>query len=118
MAVTEVHPSAEELAAFTLGTFGEQTQTSVEAHVEPCPSCQERAAVAPGGALLDLLRGAHAITSRGGVTFVEAAARAQTPGPFVALAVTDAPASGGSLGLSRVTEAKRRNASCGCHLPG
>jgi hypothetical protein len=97
MAVGEVHPSVEELAAFTLGTLGDQSQASIEAHVAACPSCQERAAVAPGDALVELLRSAHARTSRGADTFVEAAAQAQTPGPLVALAVTDALAQDAAL---------------------
>ena len=47
MAVDDVHPSVEELTAFTLGTLDEETQASIEAHVAACTSCQERAAVAP-----------------------------------------------------------------------
>jgi hypothetical protein len=33
MAVADVHPSVEELTAFTLGTLDEETQASIEAHV-------------------------------------------------------------------------------------
>jgi anti-sigma factor ChrR (cupin superfamily) len=58
MAVAEAHPSADELAAFTLGTLGDEAQASIEAHVAACISCQQRAAVAPGDALVELLRSA------------------------------------------------------------
>jgi WD40 repeat protein len=90
MVVGEVHPSVEELTAFTLGTLDEEAQASIEAHVAACTSCQERAAIAPDDALVELLRSVHARTSRGGDTFVEAAAQLQTPGPLAAVAVTDA----------------------------
>jgi serine/threonine protein kinase len=90
MAVTEAHPSVEELAAFTLGTLGEEAQASIEAHVAACTSCQERAAVAPGDGLVELLRSVHARTSRGADTFAEAAAQVQTPVRLAAVAVTDA----------------------------
>ena len=42
MAVADVHPSIEELTAFTLGTLDEETQAAMEAHVAACTSCQER----------------------------------------------------------------------------
>jgi WD40 repeat protein len=90
MAVAEDHPSVEELAAFTLGTLGDQTQTSIEAHVAACTSCQERAAVAPGDTLVELLRSVHARTGRGADTLAEAAAQVQTPVPLAAVALTDA----------------------------
>src|SRR6516162_5648061 len=86
MAVAEVHPSAEELAAFTLGTLGEETHASIEAHVAACASCQERAAVAPGDTFVEPLRRVHARTD----TFVEEVAQMQTPLPLAAIAVTDA----------------------------
>jgi WD40 repeat protein len=89
MPVAEVHPSLEELTAFTLGTLDEDTQASVESHLETCTSCQERAAVAPGDTLVELLRSTHAQASCGADTGVIAAARVQTPG-LVAFAVTDA----------------------------
>jgi hypothetical protein len=90
MAVAEVHPSFEVLAAFTLGILGEEAQASIEAHVAACTSCKERAAIAPADAVAELLRSVHARTSRGGDTFAEAAAQVQTPGPLAAVAVTDA----------------------------
>jgi serine/threonine protein kinase len=105
MAVAEAHPSVEELAAFTLGTLGDEAQTSIEAHVAACTSCQERAAAAPGDALVELLRSVHARTSRGGDTFAETAAQVQTPGPLVTLALTDAFAS--ALAVSAPTETNR-----------
>src|SRR5262249_57215031 len=86
MAVAEAHPSADELAAFTLGTLGDEAQASVEAHVAACTSCQQSAAVAPGDALVELLRSVHALTSRGADTLAEAAAPAQTPAPHAVLA--------------------------------
>jgi serine/threonine protein kinase len=89
MAVAEAHPSVEELAAFTLGTLGDQTQDSIEAHLAACTSCQERAAVVPGDTLVELLRSVHARTSRGADTVV-VAAQMQTPVPLAAIAVTDA----------------------------
>jgi WD40 repeat protein len=92
MAVAEDHPSVEELAAFTLGTLGEETQASIEAHVATCTSCQERAANAPGDNFVELLRSALVCTSRGTDTFVDAASQMQTPLPLEAVAVTDAPA--------------------------
>jgi WD40 repeat protein len=90
MAVIESHPNVEELTAFALGTLGEEAQTSVEAHVAACTPCQERAAVAPGDALLELLRRVVARAGLGADTFAEAAARVPTPGPVEAVAVTDA----------------------------
>ena len=90
MAVAEAHPSVEELAAFTLGSLGEDAQASIEAHVAVCTSCQERAAVAPGDAFFELLRSVHARTGRGADTVAEAAAQVQTPVPLSAVAVTDA----------------------------
>jgi WD40 repeat protein len=97
MAVAEAHPSAEELAAFTLGALDDERQASLEAHVAACSSCQERAAVAPGDALVELLRNVHARTSRGADTLVEAAAQAQTPVPLSAVAETEAPMSAVAL---------------------
>jgi hypothetical protein len=94
MAVAEAHPSAEELAEFTLGTLGEETNAAIEAHVASCTSCQERAAVAPGDTFVELLCSAHA--RKGGLvdTVAVAAGPGQTPAPTPAAAqeVTLAPA--------------------------
>jgi WD40 repeat protein len=90
MAVAEAHPSAEDLAAFALGTLGEGDRVSVEAHVAACPSCQERAAVAPGDSLVELLRCAHAREARRIDTVAETAASGQTPAPLPASAETAA----------------------------
>jgi serine/threonine protein kinase len=90
MAIAEAHPSVEELTAFTLGTLDEETQTSIEAHVAACTSCQERAAVAPGDSFVELIRRVHARTNRGADTFAETAAQAQTPVLLSAVAETDA----------------------------
>jgi WD40 repeat protein len=90
MAVAEDHPSVEELAAFTLGTLGEETQASIEAHVATCTSCQERAVNTPGDSFVELLRSALVYTSRGTDTFADAASQMQTPLPLEAIAVTDA----------------------------
>jgi serine/threonine protein kinase/WD40 repeat protein len=90
MAVADVHPSVEELTEFTLGTLDEEAQAPIEGHVASCASCQERAANAPGDRFVDLLRSAHAYTSRGADTVVVAAAQVQTPVSFEAVAVTDA----------------------------
>jgi hypothetical protein len=89
MAAAEPHPSVEELAAFTLGTLGEETQASVEAHVAACTPCQERAAVAPGDTLVELLRSVHARASRGVTTAVDAAEQVPTPVPLAAVAETN-----------------------------
>jgi WD40 repeat protein len=100
MPVAETHPSADELAAFTLGTLDDEAQASIEVHVAACTSCQERAAVAPGDSLVELLRRIDARTSRGADTFVDAAAQVQTPVSFTpvvgteALAAAVAPATG------------------------
>ncbi|HZV05740.1 MAG TPA: hypothetical protein VE999_11710 [Gemmataceae bacterium] len=51
MAVADVHPSVEELAAFTLGTLDYETHVSIEIHVASCTSCQERAANARSDSL-------------------------------------------------------------------
>jgi tRNA A-37 threonylcarbamoyl transferase component Bud32 len=85
MAVAEAHPSAEELAAFTLGTLDDETQATVEGHVADCTSCQERAAVAPTDSLLELLSRVHDLAGRGADTFVEDAAQVETPVPSAAL---------------------------------
>jgi tRNA A-37 threonylcarbamoyl transferase component Bud32 len=88
----EAHPSAAELAAFTLGTLGAEARASVEAHVAACTSCQERAAVAPGDSLIELLRCAHARMDRQPDTV--STAPVQTPAPLApaAEAVTRPPA--------------------------
>jgi serine/threonine protein kinase len=88
MAVAAAHPSIEELAAFTLGTLADGAHLAIEAHVAVCDFCQERAAVAPGDALIDLLRSAHARTGNQDDTSVAAADMAQTPAPVAALPVT------------------------------
>jgi tRNA A-37 threonylcarbamoyl transferase component Bud32 len=90
MAVADVHPSIEELVAFTLGTLGEETQAPIEDHVAACRSCQERAAVAPGDNLVELVRRVRARTSRGAETFADPAAQAQTPVVLPAVAGTEA----------------------------
>jgi WD40 repeat protein len=90
MAAADVHPSVEELTAFTLGTLDEEAQASVEAHVAACTSCQERAAVAPPDHLVEVVRRVRARTGCGGDTFAEAAAQVQTPVLFAAVAGTEA----------------------------
>ena len=90
MAVADVHPSIEELVAFALGTLGEETQAPIEDHVAACRSCQERAAVAPGDNLVELVRRVRACTSRGAETFADPAAQAQTPVVLTAVAGTEA----------------------------
>lgn len=102
MVAAEAHPSVEELTAFTLGTLDEETQASIEAHVVCCTSCQERAAIAPGDTLVELLRRVHARTGRGADTFVGAATPGQTPVPLTAIALTGALAP--SLALSAADE--------------
>jgi WD40 repeat protein/anti-sigma factor RsiW len=93
MAVAEVHPSAGELTAFTLGTLDDETQAFVEDHVATCTSCQERAATAPGDSFVELVR-----SVREAEPFVEPVAQGQTPAPLPALAETEvlAPASASS----------------------
>jgi serine/threonine protein kinase len=86
MAVADVHPSIEELTAFTLGTLDDETQASVEAHVAACTACQERAAVAPADNLVELVRRVRARTGRGSDTFVETAGHVETPVPLAPLA--------------------------------
>src|SRR5262245_46957326 len=92
MAVADVHPSSEELAAFTLGTLDEETQASIEAHVAACTSCQERAAVAPADNLVELVRRVGARTGHAADTVTEVAAQAQTPAPLPADVVAVRPA--------------------------
>jgi WD40 repeat protein len=90
MAVTEAHPSVEELAAFILGNLGDEAQATVEAHVAACTSCQERAAVAPDDTLVELLRSVHTRTSCGAATFVETDDQLQTPVALSVVAETEA----------------------------
>jgi WD40 repeat protein/tRNA A-37 threonylcarbamoyl transferase component Bud32 len=85
MAVAEAHPSAEDLAAFTLGTLDDEREATIESHVAACMCCQERAAIAPGDTLVDLLRRVHARTGRGADTFVETTAHVETPVPSAAI---------------------------------
>src|SRR5213592_4467888 len=80
MADVEVHPSAEELAAFTHGTLDGASLASVEVHVENCPSCQRRAAAVSEDPLVELLRRAHIRNDNTAATFADAA-RASTPPP-------------------------------------
>jgi WD40 repeat protein/tRNA A-37 threonylcarbamoyl transferase component Bud32 len=100
MPVAEAHPSAEELAGFTLGTLDDEAQASIEAHVAACTSCQERAAVAPGDSLVELLRRVDARADRGADTFAEAAAQVQTPTPLAAVAETEGLAPAVALRIS------------------
>jgi serine/threonine protein kinase/dipeptidyl aminopeptidase/acylaminoacyl peptidase len=81
MAVAEVHPSVEELRAFTLGKLDDKTQGHIEDHVAACTSCLERAAAAPDDNFVELLRRAH---SRGDDTSVVLAAQVETPVPVEA----------------------------------
>ncbi len=94
MLVAEVHPSAEELAAFTLGNLGDDANASVEAHVAACTACQELAAAVAGDRLVELLRSAHVGTVRKAETVCDAA-EGQTPAPLAvgSAAVTITPAS-------------------------
>src|SRR5262249_6857524 len=89
MAVAEVHPSIEELSAFTLGKLDDETQAFIEAHVATCSSCQERAANAPDDNFLELLRDVHACTNCGANTIVVAADQVETPTPLAAVAETE-----------------------------
>jgi WD40 repeat protein len=82
MGVADVHPSAEELTAFTLGALEGEAHSAIEAHVGTCASCQESAAVAPDDTLLQLLRRAHARMDQAADTV--AAAPVQTPAPHAA----------------------------------
>jgi anti-sigma factor ChrR (cupin superfamily) len=85
MAVAEEHPSVEELAAFTLGTLSDEAGPAIEAHIAACPSCQERAAAAPGDSFLQLVCRVHARTGRQAETVTEAVVfqRSSVPGgPF------------------------------------
>jgi serine/threonine protein kinase/WD40 repeat protein len=100
MPIAEAHPSAQELAAFTLGTLDDEVEASIETHVAACTSCQERAAVAPGDSLVELLRRVDARADRGADTFVEAAAHVQTPVPLAAVAETEGLAPAVALFLS------------------
>ena len=93
MTVADVHPSVEELAAFTLGTLDDETQASIEAHVAACAACQECAAVAPADNLVELVRRVGARTGRRADTFVDTAAQVQAPAPLPALAETEGLAS-------------------------
>jgi serine/threonine protein kinase len=88
MPVIEAHPSAAELAAFTLGTLDDDTQAPIEAHVAACPACQERAAAAPGDTLVELLRRARPASPADTVT---EAPQAHTPQPRPCEAVALAP---------------------------
>jgi serine/threonine-protein kinase len=90
MAVAEVHPSVEELTAFTLGTLSDEAQASIEDHVATCTSCQERAATAPGDSFVELVRSVRVRTSQEADTIAEAAAQVQTPVLFADVAGTEA----------------------------
>jgi serine/threonine protein kinase len=79
MPVAEAHPSELELAAFTLGTLDDEAQASIETHVAACSSCQERAAVAPGDSLVELLRRVDARPAALKDTVTEAGEHAVTP---------------------------------------
>jgi WD40 repeat protein/tRNA A-37 threonylcarbamoyl transferase component Bud32 len=107
MAVAEVHPSIEDLSAFTLGKLDDETQASIEAHVATCSSCQERAANAPDDNFLELLRDVHACTKLGAETFVDPAAQILTPVVLSAVAETErlAPATPAESGCPKVPDA-------------
>jgi hypothetical protein len=100
MPIAEAHPSAEELAAFALGTLDDEAQASIEAHVAACTSCQERAAVAPDDSFVELVRRVDARADRGAETCVEAAAQVETPTPPAAVAKTEGLAPAVALCLS------------------
>ncbi len=90
MAVAEVHPSAEDLTAFTLGTLEDETQAFIEDHVATCTSCQDRAATAPGDSFVELVRSVRAQPSVPADTETEAM-RVHTPAPGLRDAVGAAP---------------------------
>jgi hypothetical protein len=80
MATVEPHPNAAELTAFSLGTLDSASLAELELHLASCQACQERAAAAPGDALIELLRRAHAQPD--GLT--DTATEAATPAPVAA----------------------------------
>ena len=108
MAVAEVHPSVEELVAFTLGSLDDETHASIEAHVASCTSCQERAAKAPGDSFVELLRSVHARTGCGADPVADVVAQALTTPPLTAVSPTVSLAP--DLASSGQTEATRPEA--------
>jgi WD40 repeat protein/tRNA A-37 threonylcarbamoyl transferase component Bud32 len=90
MAIADVHPSAEELRAFTLGTLDDETQAFIEDHVATCTSCQERAATAPGDSFVELVRSVQAGPAAPAET-VTVAPQAHSPTPRLREAVAVAP---------------------------
>ncbi len=60
MPALEIHPSADELSAFSLGQIDGNRLSDIENHVAGCPSCQTRAAGAGDDRLVGLLRAVHA----------------------------------------------------------
>jgi serine/threonine protein kinase len=101
MAIADIHPSAAELEAFTLGTLDNASHAAVEGHVADCPPCQERAAGTAGDTFVELLRSAHARIARQSDTMAEAAAQAQTPDAAEAVTLTS-PASADSADAETV----------------
>src|SRR4051812_31267798 len=59
MPALDPHPSTEELTAYSLGALLEPQAGAIEAHLDSCPECQNRAALIPGDALVSLLRSAQ-----------------------------------------------------------
>lgn len=59
MSVVPAHPSAAELAAFTLGCLDDDALAAIAAHLADCEPCQDCAARAPADNLTALLRCAH-----------------------------------------------------------
>jgi tRNA A-37 threonylcarbamoyl transferase component Bud32 len=90
MAVAEAHPSAEELAAFTLGTLDDEMQDFIENHVASCTSCQERAATAPGDSFVELVRSVQPHPEGMADTLTEAI-QAHTPTPQLRESLTSPP---------------------------
>ena len=49
--VPEVHPSVEELSAFSLGQLDEEASAAIESHLAGCPTCCRRLETVPRGRL-------------------------------------------------------------------
>jgi len=59
MPTTEVHPSAQELKAFALGTLTVSDSNTIERHLVDCPVCRESVDAPPDDTFVMLLRSAQ-----------------------------------------------------------
>ena len=62
MPAVDLHPSRQDLEAFSLGRLDDDSFSAIEEHLNSCPACQQVAAQAPGDSFTALLRSARTLS--------------------------------------------------------